>query len=665
MSAGPPLLHASPFSDDFLDVPELNEDASRGLLARLDAVRAASSEGERVPSTALTVLGPAGGGKTHLLARIRHVAGPKATPVLLRPYFGVSLGLRDVLAATIDQMCRPPKGAIISQLDLVASYWLGSERRSSFPAAMAEETREMPSEARTKIVEIAVARVVERVPELAPVAHLVRAVLGMSTLKDAALWSELAWLSGREPRSGMEGSAIGEGDVLRLLTLIATLAAPVAPIALVFDQLENLATEGDERVLGYGNLIAELVDSVPALTIVQLALTSEWLEFIEPRLSLAQRTRVAHDKVILSLPNEAERRLLLRAWRARLIPAAPSKKKRGARDPLREEGVAELLAAPGMTPRMLFAAYARLVSGEAPLVADSPVPPRSSSTRVDITSLFAAECKRVDEEIVEKEAARLPVDATALTEGVAAALHRADEVEIVTRAERERMLGFVRGRGNAETELVVVCLTAMHHLSVAAGLTRAAELARTNKVVVIREKRFDLPATWSSVEDRRAEFERLPNARWIWLSREDTIRCLALARLESLARAKRLRVDDTEEPIPLSAFAELTPAEWPAIAAIARARIDVPRERTLPTDDAPRSKRSRSKERDAEPVGTQNAPMSSPVDPVEQARTPPEPAIPPSDHPLAALRGWAREGRALGRATITHYLAKLRARSRS
>lgn len=662
MSVAPPSLHASPFADDFFDVPELNEEASRRLLARLDAVRDASSRGERVPSAAVAVLGPAGGGKTHLLARIRHVAGPRATPVLLRPYFGVTIGLRDVLAATIDQMCRPPKGAIVAQLDLVAAYWLASERRSSFPAATAEETRELPNAARAELVEQAVGRVVERMPELAPVAHLVRAVLGLATRKDAELWSELAWLSGREPRGSAPGALLGEGDVIHLLSLVATLAAPVAPIALVFDQLENLATEGDERVLGYGNLIAELVDSIPALTIVQLALTSEWLEFIEPRLSLAQRTRVSHEKVVLSLPNEDERRLLLRAWHARMTPPLPSRRKRAAKDPLREEGVAELLTAPGMTPRMLFAAYARVVAGEPSAAPESALAPRPADKPVDVGELLAAECKRVDEELAEKESSGLPVDGTTLIEGVAAGLRRADDVEIVTRAERERMLAFVRGRSSADTELVVVCLTAMHHLSVAAGLTRAADLARTNKVVVIREKRFDLPATWSSVEERRAAFERLPNARWIWFSREDTVRCLALARLESLARAKRLRVGDSEEPLSLSAFAALTPGEWPAIAAVARARTDVPRERTLPSEDAPRSKRSRSKGGSADPVAPPVAPSSAPAEQAEAVAPRNEAA---HANPLAALRGWAREGRALGRATVAHYLSRLRGRGRT
>lgn len=155
----------------------------------------------------------------------------------------------------------------------------------------------------------------------------------------------------------------------------------------------------------------------------------------------------------------------------------------------------ELLTAPGMTPRILFAAYARLASGE-PFAAGTSVVAPPAPSKPDLAELFAAERTRVGEELTEKESARLPVDAAALTEGVAAALHHVADLEITTRAERERFLSFVRAPGSTESELVILYLTAMHHLSVAAGLARAAELARTTKVVVVRERRFDIPASW-------------------------------------------------------------------------------------------------------------------------------------------------------------------------
>ncbi len=673
-------LQAMPFVDDFVDVPELNEHVSTHVLERISSVREIASKGERSTSTATAVLGPAGGGKTHLLGRIRHVAGPNATLVLLRPYFGVSIGLRDVLAAIIDQLCRRPKGAVISQIDFVTAYWLAAEQRLAFPAASTLEARELTADAREALLEQAIARVIERIPELAPVAHLVRAILRLGTLAGAELWGELSWISGREPRSGSEGAVLGEGDILHVLSIVALLAAPVAPIALVFDQLENLATEGEERVLGYGNLVAELVDSVPCLTIVQLALTSEWLEFIEPRLSLAQRTRVAHDKIVLALPTENERRLLLRAWHARLVPpsSAATKRKRPT-DPLSGPQVKELLGTPGMTPRMLAAAYARLLAGKPLRDPDTSGPERTAHQPV-LSEIFESERIRVRGELEERESARLPIDATELAEGLAGALAHVEGLEVTTRSERERLLTHVRAPGG---DLVIVYLTSSHHASVGAGLTRAAELARTTKVAIVREKRFALPASWATVEERRAAFERLPNARWLWLDREDAMRCLALARVASLARAKRLRAPDSEEPLTIEwvrarVGAELGPTAWPAVTSIARWLHDVPHDPGAPVDEtAPRSRREpRRRENVADvrpsaspvtvsvPSATDERPPSSDV---RKPRLPGEPLDSrqdrrPEPHPLHALRQWARTGRDIGKAVAAHYLGKLRPR---
>lgn len=370
MSASP-SLQSAPFADDFVDVTELNASVSGHVLARIDAVRSAVRRGERVGTSAAVVLGPAGGGKTHLVGRIRQSAGAQATLVLLRPYFGVGLSLRDVLATTIDHLCRRPKGGTLSQLAVIVSYWLAPEEGALFPTTAALETHALAPEARAVRIETAVARVLEHVPELAPVAHLVRALLAVGSLDGSARWAELAWLSGREPRmatdeTAEQGSPLPEGDVLHLLPIGATLAAPVAPVLLVLDQLENLALEGEERVLAYGNLVSELVDSVPCLSIVQLALTSEWIQFIEPRLSLAQRSRIANEKLVLELPSEKQQRgLLLRAWQDRMqSPASGPGRKRRLGHPLTEDQVRELLTAPGVTPRLLATAFGRALAGK-------------------------------------------------------------------------------------------------------------------------------------------------------------------------------------------------------------------------------------------------------------------------------------------------------------
>jgi hypothetical protein len=162
-------------------------------------------------------------------------------------------------------------------------------------------------------------------------------------------------------------------------------------------------------------------------------------------------------------------------------------------------------------------------------------------------------------------------------------------------------------------------------------------------VAIVREKRFDFPASWATVDERRAAFERLPNARWLWLERDEAARCLTLARLSSLARAKRLRSPGSDEPLSLewvraSATKELVPAEWSGVLAISRWLSDVPREGRPPSPEetAPKSRR--------------DVPASSAVDDVAAAR---------ARDPLQSLREWAAMGRGLGKAALVHYLSRL------
>lgn len=603
-------LQASPFADDFVDVPALNAHVSDHLLDRVEAVQNVALAGEHVPSKAVVVLGPAGAGKTHLFARLRLLGGPRATFLLLRPYFGVSLTPRDVLASVIDQLCRPARAAKLSHLELIVAHWLvePSEResakgRSSFPSVAVEQVRSMTPAVRDAHVERATARVLEVLPELAPAARLISALLGVGALDRRAAWSELAWLSGREPRTSAEESsvaeALGETDVMHVLRLVSILAAPVAPLVLTFDQLENLASEGETRVLGYGNLLAELIDCVPSLTIVQLALTSEWLDFIEPRLSLPQKTRVAAETFLLEIPNRDERELLLRAWYERLAPKRNGRAMRFPR-PLTKEQLEDLLSAPGMTPRLLLSALSRVLRGK-PLeevfpvsvvhssetVPGEPLEERASPSALSTSSAREHLAQWVDEErtrigieLDDKERSGSPIDVAELAEGLATALSFVPRLEVSTRSERERVFTSVKGPGH---ELVVAYLTSTHHASVAAMLARAADMARSTKVVIVREQRFELPLTWATVQERRAAFECMPNARWLWLSREDAVRCLMLARLLSAARAKRLRRPASSEPLSIDfvraeVLTMLAPATWPCAASVERWISDVPKD---------------------------------------------------------------------------------------
>ncbi len=129
-------LQAQADASDFFDVRSLNEHISAQLEARIDDVQRDALHSQATPSRAIVVLGAAGGGKTHLFARLRRHCGPHATLVLLRPYFGAVLTPRNVLTACIDHICAGPTGdtdIAASQLALVAAHWLADERARAYP----------------------------------------------------------------------------------------------------------------------------------------------------------------------------------------------------------------------------------------------------------------------------------------------------------------------------------------------------------------------------------------------------------------------------------------------------------------------------------------------------------------------------------------------------
>ncbi len=607
-------LQATPFADDFVDVTALNARVSTYLLERIERVRLAAQSGENVASKAVAILGPAGGGKTHLFSRLSHRAGPRPTLVLMRPFFGLSIGLRDVLAAVVDQLCLPVRGEDRTQLDVIASHWATGGG-----------------------IEAAVGAVVSRLPGVAPAAHLVRALLELGAREPSAMWSDLAWLSGREPRAGADGaaSALSEGDVLHVLRIVGVLAAPVAPVVLTFDQLENLAGDDDARVLGYGNLVSEIVDSLPAYTIVQLALTSEWMQYIEPRLSLPQKTRLAHEAFVLEAPDRKERELLLRAWHQRLAPKAGPRRQARFPSPLSESELDQLLGAPGMTPRILLSALARAISGQPVRLEALDSPPSGAGLAMD--SLWNDEYERVRAEQQDKDRSNLTFDAAELAEALTSALGFASNLAISHRTERDRVMTWVKAPGH---ELAIVYLTSTHHASVAATLAKAAELARTTKVAVVREKRLEFPSTWETVQERRSAFERLPNARWLWIEGEDLARCLTLARLLSKSRAKKLLAAGSGDPVAPDLVREAvlrtqSPGEWPSVSSITRWLSDIPRDSPSTVRETP-------------------VPSAAPVPPAS-VPAPAASASPPT------LRQWLAQGRALGRLAASRWVEKVRA----
>ena len=634
-------LQTITFADTFIDVADLNAHVSTKLGERIEEVTARATRGERTAAKAYAILGAAGGGKTHVFARLRHEAGLHATLVLLRPFFGVSLSPRDVLATTVDQLCLPVRGGPLTHLEVLAAHWLCDREGAGFPSAALEEYRALSPGDREARLDRAVGGVLRCIPEVEPAAHLARSLFSLVDRERSSRWSELAWLSGREPRQ-QDSAPLSEADVAHLMRIIAVVAAPVAPLVLTFDQLENLASDDDTRVLGYGNLVAELVDTIPSLTIAQLALTSEWMQYIEPRLTLPQKSRVAGEVLLLDAPDRAQRERLLRTWHAHLAPTNGRGGRKRFPSPLAPEELESLLDAPGITPRLLLTALSRAAAGR-PIVPPSSSAPPSLRGGARYDGIWDEEYEKTLKELTDKGDAGIAVDAAELAEGVTSALSFFPSLALSSRNERDRVLTEVRSPAGMCTLLYA---TGTHHSSVGSALAKSIEIAQTGKSVFVREERLALPLTWEVVQERRVSFECLPNARWLSLEKAEVARFLTLARLSSRARANRLRATDSHETLTdgelRARVQERTrPQEWRPAAAIVSWLSDVPRERA--------------------PSAPCELPPAPPAPPAPPDASPPFAASTSRPPPPPTVNEWMRMGAAIGKATVLRYASKVRA----
>jgi hypothetical protein len=292
-----------------------------------------------------------------------------------------------------------------------------------------------------------------------------------------------------------------------------------------------------------------------------------------------------------------------------------------------------------MTPRILLSGLSRAFSGQS--VPLEGLESQSSGVGAGMRALWNDEYERVRAEQQDKDRSNLAFDAAELAEALTSALGCASHLAISHRTERDRVTTWVKAPGH---ELAIVYLTSTHHGSVAATLAKAAELARSTKVAIVREKRFEFPSTWETVQERRSAFERLPNARWLWIEGEDLAQCLTLARLLSKSRAKKLHAAGSGDPLTPDLVREAvlrtrTPGEWPSVSSITRWLSDIPR-------DSP----SAVRETPASSVVPAPAPPVAPS-PVSESAS----ASPPS------LREWLAQGRALGRSAASRWVEKVRA----
>ncbi len=543
--------HADPWGKSFVDLPSLNARVSDAIASAIQSVRlTAREESGELRSKSILVLGPAGAGKTHLFARLRRRLGPRAVFVHLRPLVGTEMTPRYVLAQIFQQLVYEPAG--LRQIDALVGASLAhlEGEPPDLPRAFLDHMREMDEDKRQGRIDAAVERVLERHPEADDtyLARLIETPFLAGVVKQRAA---LAWLGGREleesqaRRLGVSGG-LSEDRMLQGLKTLGVFAAPGTPIVLVFDQLENLVEEGGSgaRVRAFGNLVAELFDTMRGLVLVQMALDTEWDRGIFPLLSEAQKTRLSVQKELLSLPTPDEKRELLKRWAAEL-PFHPEP----FPWPFGEKRVNRWCETLGLTPRMLQIECKHALA-EGTLGSDDALAPRD--TMVDqgeiaseietraaedaLTNAWASHLTHARAALDEAARDRRSADTARLAGGIASALRFLRGAKTV-KVDARQPVQLVVKTGDAEH---AVCILHQNHpRSVAASLDRAKEAAAKARLVVVRERALDFPPTWKQVHTRQLDLVK-GGAVWHTLDRDDAANLLALESFLAAARSRDL-----------------------------------------------------------------------------------------------------------------------------
>jgi hypothetical protein len=581
--------HADPWASHFIDVESLNALITDAIVERVAAVHRAAAAGVVEPTKSLLVLGPAGTGKTHLFARVRRLSGPKATFVHIRPDLGIQTTPRHVLAHVLTSLQRETALLEATQLDVLVGTVLSTVqgRGRQQPLMHLDDYRRADASERQRLVD----DILERFGALSIDASsdylelLLRVPLADRGERQAAC----AWLSGREPSEAQlarlgRRSALDDTEVVPALRTLAVTAALGGPLVLVFDQLENLIDPGapPDRILAYGTLVSELVDNVRGLTLVQMALDSEWLHGIGPRLGESQRTRVEMQTMLLDLPTAEQREILLRRW----IGELPEDQRRGEFPaPFGAGEARRWCEAADMTPRALMIACRRALAGDVAPAAGSQDAESAAAEALDgcLERHWEEHLVAARAEILRAAEEGTSLSPERVASSLVAVLSLSADVTTKVRASKPATMVEVERAGCRGS---ILLLQQSHPRSVAAGLERAVAVAAQQAVLVVRDRALPFKPSWIVCEGRRKELMALPNSDWLDLEHEALARALAAhdflasARSQDLAGPEGRPIEEAparawltawmasqEDPLQAAAFRLLEPPSSPPVRA--------------------------------------------------------------------------------------------------
>ena len=548
--------HSDPWSDDFVDVESINAHVSDGVLDAVAHARSSTLDADRPRSTLFLVRGPAGSGKTHLFARLRRRCGQRATFVLIRPEIGVEPNLRLLLAKVVEALGRWAFGSQERQVDVVVGATLGVLRgQRTFPMATLEELRRGDPERLEEALEDVLEDVEQTHCDVS--LNYLEQLLRVPFAKSAGRRAAMTWLAGNEPteaqlrRLGLR-AALADAELLPALRTLALVSALRGPLVLVFDQLENLydSEERSGRINAYGNLVAELFDSVAGLVMVQMAVDSEWTRRIRPQLSLPQRSRLESRQFMLELPTAEQREQLVRAWTAQLPEPDRSP------FPFSRAHLAAWRAQPGLTPRMLLIACRRVLEGDEDAVlpvedpASSPFPGRATVLEPaapgeqELAERIASLWQQTIDE-VRSDVRRIQSDELGLApERLVGALFCVGRLLRARVSLRSVPVNPTVVLTSGDRVLEIGVLQTRNAGAMGRALERACARAAQAPVLIVRELALSIPSTWRTVDRRRRDLVDAQHGTWLDLSDDEICRLLALHDFESKARSGDLAASD-------------------------------------------------------------------------------------------------------------------------
>jgi GTPase SAR1 family protein len=374
---------ADAWSPAIADVPSIHQGPFEDCLRALESVKRGTSD-------SILIFGPAGSGKTHLLARLQAhlVATANAAPdgVLSCVFVSVKLQTNAQLLWQLvrrrlaSDLLRKQQG--ITQLQRLVAHQLAAARGRT-PAYWVRALRVLPGSDSDSVTEY-LQDVADRLELGRDLCVVLDHLVNNRFVMDAK-----SWLAGDSvPESVLGRLGLGpdeqedrEEAARLLVTALCRLAGETLPIVFCFDQIEALQTSPDDRdaLFRFGRMAADLSEADENVLLIS-CIQSAFVDLLQTSVRDADWDRIFKRRARLAPLARAEVEALVRA---RLDRAEALQEMRAAHaaerfHPFDEAVVAGLAQTSPCIPRKVIAAAAaafeRLQRGERPAPAEAPAP---------------------------------------------------------------------------------------------------------------------------------------------------------------------------------------------------------------------------------------------------------------------------------------------------